>query len=136
MTPEENALQRYYYWSFKMYRHFVDERTRNGVGPDSWMYLSFWFASLYTTVEGWLDLKLTDAAVDPLLSRTDCVSLLRRYRHGVDHFQKDYWDARFDEMVSRLDTATWAEALTEAFGNYFARRAVDTNHPALQLLKR
>jgi hypothetical protein len=132
MTPEENTLQRYYHWSFKMYCHFVDERNSKGTGPDSWMYLSFWFASLSTTIEGWLELKLADPGIDPLLAKTDCVALLKRYRNGVAHFQKSYWDARFGEMISQPDTATWAEALTQAFGNYFSRRAVETNHPALQ----
>jgi hypothetical protein len=132
MSPEENTLQRYYFWSFKMYRHFVDERDRHGTGPDSWMYLSIWFALLYTTVEGWQELGLTDATIDPLLQRADYILLLRRYRNGVDHFQRAYWDARFDEMISQPESAAWAEKLTAALGAYFARRAVETNHPALQ----
>ncbi|MDE1932308.1 MAG: hypothetical protein KGI43_12150, partial [Alphaproteobacteria bacterium] len=63
---------------------------------------------------------------------TAYVSLLRRYRNGVDHFQKLYWDDRFADMVAKPETARWAESLTEAFGNYFARRAVEADHPALR----
>jgi hypothetical protein len=118
-----------------MYRHFVDERSLHGSGPDSWMYLSVWFALLNTTIEGWQELRLTDTVIDPLLESSENIALLKRYRHGVMHFQRQYWDARFDEMISKPATASWAEALTAGFQAYFARRAIETNHPALSALR-
>lgn len=131
MSPEENALHRYYWWAFSMYRQFTSERDKHGMSPESWMYLSLWFALLYVTVEGWKALLLQDDSVSALLAESGYVRMLRRYRNGVAHFQRTYWDIRFDEMISTPETAPWAENLTQAFGAYFARRAIETNHPAL-----
>jgi hypothetical protein len=132
MSSAERTLHRYYAWSSKMRGHFTDERDRNGTGPDLWMYMSLWFALLYTAIEGWRQLRLSDNSVDDLLSNEKYVNLLRRYRNGVDHFQPTYWDDRFAEMISEEPTAIWATALTDALGAYFIRRAVETNHPALR----
>ena len=132
MSPEENVLQRYAYWAFKLYRDFVDARNRNGFDADAWMYLSIWLGLLYVSVEGWRRLKLRDAKITLLLKNEDNVRRLKFYRHGVFHFQKRYWNKLFAKMTDKPETAQWAEALTMAFSDYFARRAIETNHPALK----
>jgi hypothetical protein len=50
--------------------------------------MSYWYAALYVVIEGWRDLGLADATIDALLQSPN-VDLLKRYRNGVFHFQKD-----------------------------------------------
>lgn len=134
MSPAENSLHRYWFWSFRLYRRFVDERAASGIvpGSDTWMYQALWLALLNVAVEGWQELQLADKDVNAFLENTRYVALLKRFRHGVAHFQKKYWDDRFDEMVREPETAVWAERLLIAMGDYFERRAIETNHPALR----
>jgi hypothetical protein len=82
--------------------------------------LSYWFASLYVLSEGWRQLGIRDSTVDTLLTE-EHVSLLRRYRNGMFHFQADFGDARFTELILSSDTFRWVVALNNAFGAFFSR---------------
>lgn len=116
------TLHRYFIWANAMRTHFDEVLTqpRN----DGWeirtrMYMSYWYAGLYVVIEGWRKLHLTDPAIDGLLDSPN-VALLRRYRHGVYHFQKDYDDPRFIEFISEgEDVVSWVRSLNEQFGRYF-----------------
>lgn len=84
-----------------MRTEFVKLLTKDGaaqVDDDNWtdqfLYMSLWYACLYVLIEGWLQLKLSDPEVDALLESPN-VDLLERFRNGVFHYQRDYWDERW-----------------------------------------
>ena len=52
-------------------------------------------------IEGWRALKLSDPNVDSLLSVTKNVKLLKKYRNGVYHYQKNYFDNRFMNLMTK-----------------------------------
>jgi hypothetical protein len=54
------------------------------------------------------------------------VQLLRRFRNGVFHYQKRYFDERFTDFISAQDTVEWVHDLTNAIGAFFRRLAGDT----------
>ena len=99
---------------------FDQELAKRGVSVDQtasatieeFMYMSLWYAQLYTVIEGFNDLKLHDSEIDVLLAQNDgkYVQLLRRYRNGVAHFQADYFDRRFEDFFDD-DFAAVAEDL-------------------------
>ena len=55
-------------------------------------------ASLYLVIEGWQELGIQDSEADELL-RSPHVDLLKRYRNGVFHYQRDMWDERFMAFI-------------------------------------
>ena len=72
-------------------------------------------------IEGWKELKLSDQKVNSLIESPN-VDLLRRYRNGIFHFQKDYYDKRFMDFMSEGENcAVWVRQLREAFGDYFLK---------------
>ncbi len=126
--PPEVALHRYFIWANKMRTDFdvLLAKRKNIKVPESLiliednMYMSYWYAGLYVVIEGWRELKLEDTAIDNLLSREGYVELLRRYRNGVFHYQKDYFDSRFADVWSQnKDFVTWVRELNGQFGRYF-----------------
>jgi hypothetical protein len=85
------------------------------------MYMSYWYAELYVVVEGLQQLKLSDPVIDSLLASPN-LDLLRRYRNGVFHYQKNYFDDRLlNFMRDGQNGATWAQQLTEVIGEYLLR---------------
>ena len=126
----EYALHRYFIWGNRLRMHFravggkLPHRDRD-LSPEesaAYCYASFWLGELYVVVEGWQELGLLDSTIDNLLT-SPFVDRLRRYRNGVFHFQKEYFDPRLatvlDEPGEFLD---WAAALNKAFSHYFLRR--------------
>lgn len=97
------TLHRYFIWGNHM-RHLHDEHLKGEWQEDKNSYdvvlhnlCSYWYGGLYVVIEGWRDLKLSDPEIDKLLQSRN-VDLLRRYRNGVFHFQKEYFDKRFTEL--------------------------------------
>jgi len=118
------SLHRYYIWANRMRTHF-DEILASGTSAtgqgeiESVLYMSYWYGGLYVVVEGWKELGLTDAAVDRLLESPN-VDLLRRYRNGVFHFQRQYNDQRFMEFITQgTDVVPWVRNLNQQLGRYF-----------------
>jgi len=83
------------------------------------LYMSYWFGGLFVVIEGWQQLRLTDKKIGALLNSPN-VELLRRYRNGVFHFQKDYFDERFlgflRDGISRIE---WMRKLHREFNRFF-----------------
>jgi hypothetical protein len=51
------------------------------------------------------------------------VALLKKYRNGVYHYQKNYFDNRFMDFMSQgQNIVTWVRDLNRAFGGYFLMR--------------
>ncbi len=108
---------------------------------EAYMYMSYWYGGLYVVAEGWEDLGLSDSEIDTLLdtptgrkverpankfsgATADVVDetvldVLRRYRNGAFHYQRNYLDDRFVDFMKVEDSASWARTLNRAFGRYF-----------------
>lgn len=116
------SLHRYYIWANKMRDHF-DESLKLSIiknaGIESFMYMSYWYASIYVVTEGWFELGFEDHVIDELL-KSDNLDLLKRYRHGVFHYQKQYNDMRFLELLKNGENAVeWVRKLNKELGRYF-----------------
>jgi hypothetical protein len=121
------ALHRYYIWANKMRIDFdtlLEHQVKGTIDKEefeieSFLYMSYWYSALYVVVEGWLDLKLSDTVINGLLQSPN-VDLLKRYRNGVFHFQKEYYDNRFIEFMSEgKDSVKWVRNLNQEFGRWF-----------------
>lgn len=130
MTRDEFALHRYFIWADRMRFHFdqqLKRRASSATGEfelevEEFMYISLWYAQLYTVIEGWKKLKLTNRTVNNMLANSGYVELLRRYRNGVAHFQSDYFDSRFQNFVTQSDSASWVRNLHQALDRYFLEK--------------
>jgi hypothetical protein len=70
-------------------------------------------------IEGWRTLKLRDPMIGRLLSSRN-VGLLRRYRNGLFHFQRTYYDKRFSGLIlDGENVVDWVRTLNREFGRYF-----------------
>lgn len=125
--PAVVTLYKYFIWSNSMRTHLDEVLPR--VSPElDWfepeamkmnLYLSYWYGSLYVVIEGWTALGLSDIKIDALLKSPN-VELLRRYRNGVFHLQKDYFDERFiGFMRDGVKSVEWVRNRNRAFGRYF-----------------
>lgn len=122
------ALHRYYIWTNRLREHFDKALAVRGLpkasdfptwfADDPGLFMSHWYAALYVVVEGYRKLGLHDAEVDALLASPN-VDLLRRYRNGVSHFQKTYFDARFVDFMGSSDTPQWTRDLNRELGRFF-----------------
>ncbi|MFC1895503.1 hypothetical protein ACFL0Q_02420 [Thermodesulfobacteriota bacterium] len=118
------SLHRYFVWANQMRVHFDDVlfESPNGGEPGhigTFLYMSYWYAGLYVVVEGWRELELSDAVLDGLLECPN-VDLLRRYRNGVFHYKREYFDKRFMEFMNAGEQiVTWCRELNSQFGRFF-----------------
>ncbi len=85
------------------------------------IFMAFWYGGLYVVIEGWQELKLNDDRIDPMLESSN-VALLKRFRNGAYHFQKNWFDDRFTLFISSETSVEWVRALSSEFGGYFLRR--------------
>jgi hypothetical protein len=120
-------LYKYFIWADRMrsaYDSLLERNTREVIPHGEFeteynLYMSYWFSSLYIVIEGWKNLGLSDKKIDVLLDSPN-VDLLRRYRNGVFHFQKDYFDERFlgflRDGISRI---VWIRNLQHEFEKFF-----------------
>jgi hypothetical protein len=88
--------------------------------------MSHWYGSLYVVIERWRQLRLTDPKIDQLISSPK-VGLLKKYRDGVFHFQRNYFDDRFQGFLASQDSVGWVRAIHSEFGRYFLQEAAARN---------
>jgi hypothetical protein len=122
------SLHRYSMWSMEMREHYFEVGKLVAPTPSffdgpnagrAFMYLSYWRAGLFVVCEGWQELKLSDPEIDELLE-SPYLEVLKRYRHGVFHYQADYFDDRFMKaLLIGKDFDDWVDSLTYAFARYF-----------------
>ncbi len=104
--------------------HFDEILRTEKPQSDTWeistrLYMSYWYAGLYVVIEGWQELELADEAVDKLVESPN-VELLRRFRNGVFHFQRDYDDPRFLDLIFKgREVVNWVRDLRDAFSAFF-----------------
>ena len=84
------------------------------------LYLSLWYGILYVVVEGWEALKIRDDTIDKLLKNPN-KKLLKDFRNGVFHFQKNYNDKRFQKFYKSKDSAQWVLQLHTNFSEWFLK---------------
>lgn len=125
-----HTLHRYYIWQNKMRELFYEElqsaAARNvpiEIGSNEQIrvfhYMSYWYAGLFVVIEGWREMGLQDQEIANLLDSPN-VDLLRRYRNGVFHFQRTYFDERFLAFIrDGEDVVDWVRSLNSAFGRFF-----------------
>jgi hypothetical protein len=135
LFPEFVTLHRYFIWANRMRTHFDEilgtldhvagfEEFQKALDEsatfiESILYMSYWYGGLYVVIEGWKELSLSDSIIDELLKSPN-VELLRRYRNGVFHFQRNYNDERFEQFMNQgIDAVKWVRSLNEQFGRYF-----------------
>jgi hypothetical protein len=141
--PPFMALHRYWMHANRMRQHFEVALQRNPpkltpatdkpskeeiervmseavkyAADDRGMFMSYWYGALYVVVEGWKELRLHDAEIDRLLQLKN-VRLLKLYRNGVFHFQRNYFDDRFAGFMNSSDSVDWVRTLHSEFGRFF-----------------
>ena len=118
---------RYLYWSDILYQRYVaDDDSESETDPSDakrWLIFALasqWLASLYVVIEGWRAIPPHDRVIDELLSLyPDYVALLRRFRNGVYHFQRELLDDRFHAFSAQgTETISWAFALFYEFKRF------------------
>src|ERR1039458_5333345 len=128
MEPPEDlkallALHRYYIWANRHREYFESaslqllEKTNTALtifAEDPMFFMSYWYAALFVVIEGWNELHLSDPQIDELLESPN-VDLLRRYRNGVLHFQREYSDPRFLDLITAQGVVPWVHELNLAF---------------------
>lgn len=120
------ALHRYYIWANRLRDHFdiaiaasrLIDQQESTFADDQGLFLSHWYAALYVVVEGWQELKLADTEIDALLSSPN-IDLLHRFRNGVCHYQRNYSDPRFLDLMQAQGVVPWVRQLNMTFGRYF-----------------
>ncbi len=117
------AFERYFRWADQMRIHYT---AREADYPDErkahWEpYMAYWYGGLYTVVEGWQELGLSDTSIDELLEHEQNVDLLRRYQNGAFHFQPDYFDERFVKVWAADSTVPWIRTLHGEFTRWFEK---------------
>ena len=70
------------------------------------MLMALWYAVLFVVIEGFEELRLPDERVSNLLTSPQ-KDLLRRFRNGIFHYQRDYFDGRVLGLVSDQQSAEW-----------------------------
>jgi hypothetical protein len=120
-------LYKYFMWADSMkhsYENLLNKNVQELIPKSRFeaeynLYISYWFGGLYVVTEGWTELKLKDRRIDSLLKSPN-VNLLRRYRNGVFHFQRDYFDERFMGFLrDGLNRIEWVGLLHEEFERFF-----------------
>jgi len=121
------TLHRYFIWTDRLRVHFDNTiKNKDKLKPqrfkiDTFLYMSYWYGGLYVLIEGWQELHLLDQKINELLKSPN-VDLLRRYRNGAFHFQKEYYDKRFlDFMIEGENCVVWVRQIREAFSDYFLK---------------
>ncbi len=84
--------------------------------------LEVFYGLIYVVIEGFRELRCADETVSVLLAKEDYVDLLRRFRNGVFHYQKDPIDSRLFDFMVREDSEIWVRDIHVALGKYLERR--------------
>ena len=120
-------LYEYFIWADSMktaYENLLERNLREIVPIAKFeaeynLFISYWFGGLYVVIEGWQELNLKDREIDSLLTSPN-VNLLRRYRNGVFHFQRDYFDERFMGFLrDGVGRIKWVQVLHGEFKRFF-----------------
>lgn len=124
------SLYRYFIWANRLKEYFdkaviASKDSESSVelmwADDYGLFMAHWYGALYVVVEGWKKLGLRDPTVDKLLDSPN-VELLKWFRNGAFHFQKEYFDKRFTKFwYDSKKTVPWVRQLNSAFSRFFLK---------------
>jgi hypothetical protein len=68
--------------------------------PTAFVWLTYYYSSLYVVINAWQELKLRNPLIDFLLEHQQgVVSLLRRFRNGVFHYQQELENPKLAQLL-------------------------------------
>ena len=85
------------------------------------LMLTVFYGLIYVIVEGYRELQLKDETIDALLTNSDFVDHLRRFRNAVFHFQKVPLDERLVKFLDMPGSGIWIGDLFKAFDTLLMR---------------
>jgi hypothetical protein len=99
------------------------------------MYSSFsrllvLYGLIYVVVEGYRELKTTNAKIDELISQEDFVDSLRLFRNATFHYQKQPIPEKALKFLELPESENWIRELHSSFKEYF-----EDNLPIKEMLK-
>ena len=95
-------------------------------------YLRLWLATLYAVGEGFVELGLSDPAVNALM-QYPAFERLRKLRNGTFHYQRSH--ERLTQFFSQNAHVKWAESLHSAFDEFFREYWIAQTVKNLVMLK-
>lgn len=84
------------------------------------LYLLYSYSGLFVVVEGWQDLKLTDAKIDALIA-SPYVDRLKRFRNATFHYQKGVISPKHLDFFGTEEEKTeeWVGQLYDELARFF-----------------
>ena len=79
------------------------------------------YGLIYVVVEGYRELKLSDARIDELLQEKEYLDQLRLFRNATFHYQKQPVSEKELKFLEAEGGEHWIRELHYAFQNYFER---------------
>jgi len=79
------------------------------------------YALLYVVIEGYRELQFSDETIDSLLKDTENLKLLRHFRNGAFHYQKEPISRKTLEFLVTKNSETWIKKLHNSFDKFFVR---------------
>jgi hypothetical protein len=71
-----------------------------GRNPTSFLWMTYWYSSLYVVIEAWQELGLRSPLIDFLLERQQgLIAALKRFRNAVFHYQKQLHHPKLAEFL-------------------------------------
>ncbi len=127
-----HALHRYWLWATRLRgfsQNYLDEAAAKAKGQITatnflsghcFMFLAFWFGTLFVVIEGYWEIGVTDDRIEALLDNSNGPDLIRRFRNGIFHFQGNYFDKRVTELLDESERMLpWIESVHSAFSDFF-----------------
>lgn len=79
------------------------------------IWMQIWYGLLYVVIEGWEQSGLVDAEIETLLKNTSNVAKLKRFRHAVFHYQKQFLPVKQQGLFAERSMVEWITTLSDAF---------------------
>jgi hypothetical protein len=89
-----------------------------GIQQSAFMTLSVWYALLYVVIEGYRELEIKDPEIDDLLSQTEFVDALRRFRNATFHYQEDLLSDKLLKFISLAQSEKWVGRVNAALDRF------------------
>lgn len=87
----------------------------SSVFPVFFSYLSLWYATLYTALDGWRQLGLFDTTVDTALS-DGRLGTLQDFRNVTFHYRPSYLETRHMAFIRDPGSAEWVRDAHDSLG--------------------
>jgi hypothetical protein len=114
-----DQLYRYYWLRANLMRDkFYSFKKSSEYNVDQHTYMVFWYASLYSVVEGYQKLKLHNSSINLLLASPN-LEALKKFRHSVTGFHKTYFNSSLiDSFINSSTSVVWVNCLHFSLEKY------------------